>query len=47
MRRGCAVLMMCLCLLLGGCGGRSQGVSPAIAFRASLVQAGAAASARS
>ena len=39
-RRGCAVLMMCLCLLLGGCGGRSQGVSPAIAFRASLVQAG-------
>ena len=39
MRRGCAVLMMCLCLLLGGCGGRSQGVSPAIAFRASLVQA--------
>lgn len=40
MRRGCAVLMMCLCLLLGGCGGRSQGVSPAIAFRASLVQAG-------
>ena len=32
--------MMCLCLLLGGCGGRSQGVSPAIAFRASLVQAG-------
>ena len=35
-RRGCAVLMMCLCLLLGGCGGRSQGVSPAIAFRASL-----------
>ena len=39
-RRGCAVLMMCLCLLLGGCGGRSQGVSPAIAVRASLVQAG-------
>ena len=39
-RRGCAVLMMCLCLLLGGCGGKEEGVSPAIAFRASLVQAG-------
>ena len=40
MRRVLAVLMTTICLLLCGCAGEESAVSPAIAFRAELVQAG-------
>lgn len=40
MRRGMILLTVCLCLLLGACTGEESAVSPAIEFRAGLVQAG-------
>lgn len=39
MRRTVFTLALCLTLLLGGCGGEESAVSPAIEFRAALVQA--------